>query len=117
MTLAWNRVTGVYVLGSTGQLIPFVVGVLGMIRNLHLIILQVSKRISHKKEKQIEVDWEDGRFLYATKSGVELQLKASRPERRRSIDCPSLFSLEPSNPLVDRVSSWRGLSSRSETQV
>ncbi|KAH6705278.1 hypothetical protein BKA61DRAFT_680029 [Leptodontidium sp. MPI-SDFR-AT-0119] len=36
LTLTWNAVTNVYVLGNTGQLIPFVVGILGLVRNLHL---------------------------------------------------------------------------------
>jgi hypothetical protein len=96
LTLAWNDVTGVYVLGSTGQLIPFVVGVLGLLRNIHLIIVRRSEQVSEKKEPKIEVEWKEGFFVYESQSGRKLQLEAGRPERRWSIDSTSIQS-----PLYD----------------
>jgi hypothetical protein len=92
LTLAWNNVTGVYILGSTGQLIPFVVGVLGLLRNIHLIIVRRSEQVSEKKEPEIKVEWKEGYFVYGSRSGRKLQLEASRPERRWSIDSTSIKS-------------------------
>jgi len=96
LTLAWNNVTGVYILGSTGQLIPFVVGVLGLLRNFHLIIVRRSEQVSEKKEPEIKVEWKEGYFVYGSQSGRKLQLEAGRPERRWSIDSTSIKS-----PLYD----------------
>jgi hypothetical protein len=92
LTIAWNNVTGVYVLGSTGQLIPFVVGVLGLLRNIHLIIVRRSEQVSEKKEPEIKVEWKEGYFVYGSQSGRKLQLEAGRPERRWSIDSTSVQS-------------------------
>lgn len=39
LTLAYNSVQGVYGIDSTGQLIPFIIGVLGLLRVLNLIIV------------------------------------------------------------------------------
>jgi hypothetical protein len=96
LTLGWNNVTGVYILGSTGQLIPFVVGVLGLLRNIHLIIVRRSEQVSEKKEPEIKVEWKEGYFVYGSQSGRQLQLGAGRPERRWSIDSTSIKS-----PLYD----------------
>jgi len=82
-------------------LIPFVVGLLGIVRNLHFVAIQISERISRKNEKGIAIDWDDGRFLYSLKGGTKLQLKASRPERRRSFDCLSLMSLETGSSFME----------------
>ena len=38
LTLAWNSVTNIYSIAATGQLIPFIAGMLGFLRNLHLVI-------------------------------------------------------------------------------
>ena len=59
LTLAWNGVSGVYVPESTGQLIPFVVGVLGLVRNLHLIAVEFSEKTHRRKEERnIRVEWD-----------------------------------------------------------
>lgn len=88
LTLAWNNVTGIYVLGSTGQLIPFVVGMLGLLRNVHLIAVKLSEKAHEKKEtaKEIRVEWNTGTYVYEMGSQKELKLEASRPRRRWSID-------------------------------
>ena len=88
LTLAWNSVSGIYVLGSTGQLIPFVVGVLGLLRNVHLIAVKLSEKAHTKKEeaKGIRVEWETGAYVYEVGSERELKLEAARPKRRWSID-------------------------------
>jgi hypothetical protein len=86
LTLAWNGVSGIYVLGSTGQLIPFVVGVLGLVRNLHLIAVKLSERTHERKEERsIRVEWETGAYVYG-EGERELKLEVKRPKRRWSID-------------------------------
>jgi hypothetical protein len=117
LTIAWNNVTGVYVLGSTGQLIPFVVGVLGLLRNIHLIIVRRSEQVSEKKEPEIKVEWKEGYFVYGSQSGRKLQLEAGRPERRWSIDSTSVQSRLYDIPSIE--SSIRKLpnASRSSTWV
>lgn len=91
LTLAWNNVTNVYILGSTGQLIPFVVGVLGLLQNLYLVTKQLSERAYRRREvkrqrNNITVDWDTGTYVYGLGKDKELKLEASRPARRRSID-------------------------------
>ncbi len=39
LTLAWNSVPNVYEIGSTGQLIPFIIGSVGFLRAIHLALL------------------------------------------------------------------------------
>ena len=88
LTLAWNKVSDIYVLGSTGQLIPFVVGVLGVVRNVHLITVRLSEKAHPKREetKEVRVEWETGAYVYDFGSERELKLDAARPQRRRSMD-------------------------------
>jgi hypothetical protein len=43
LTLLWNGISGVYTLDSTGQLIPFIIGVVGFISLLHGMSVQHSK--------------------------------------------------------------------------
>lgn len=38
LTLAWNSVSNIYDLGSTGQLIPFIIGVMGLFRVMYLAL-------------------------------------------------------------------------------
>jgi hypothetical protein len=38
--LLWNNIDGIYVLNSTGQLIPFIIAVAGFLRVLHGIIVR-----------------------------------------------------------------------------
>lgn len=40
LTLFWNAVEGVYNLSTVGQLIPFIIGMLGLVRSLHLVIME-----------------------------------------------------------------------------
>ena len=40
LTLSWNSVGGIYELSSVGQLIPFVTGLLGLLRSVHLVIME-----------------------------------------------------------------------------
>lgn len=42
MTLQWNHVTGVYTINSVGQLIPFVIGLLGFIKVIYEPLKEVS---------------------------------------------------------------------------
>jgi hypothetical protein len=42
-----------YNLSGTGQLIPFIVGVLSLLQIMHLILVQISKRASQKRERDI----------------------------------------------------------------
>jgi hypothetical protein len=37
LTLVWNEISGVYDIKTTGQLIPFVIGVLGLFKTLYLV--------------------------------------------------------------------------------
>jgi hypothetical protein len=89
LTLAWNSVSNIYVLGSTGQLIPFVVGILGLLRILHLIAVGMSETVGHKLERDISVELHQGCFVYEVGKGRELNLQAAIPSRRWSIDSGS----------------------------
>jgi hypothetical protein len=42
LTLVWNHVSGVYSLTSTGQLIPFVIGLVGLLRLIHGLTVERS---------------------------------------------------------------------------
>jgi hypothetical protein len=87
LTLSWNGATGLYVIGSTGQLIPFVVGLLGLLRNLHLIAVQFAEKARRKNEpKEIKVDFNSGAYVYKLGKDRALTLEAVKPERRWSID-------------------------------
>lgn len=89
LTISWNQISGVYILGSTGQLIPFVVGVLGLVRNLHLIAVKVSETAANRadeKERDIIIAWETGTYVYGLGNDKELKLEASRPGRSWSVD-------------------------------
>jgi hypothetical protein len=116
MTLAWNNVSGVYTLSSTGQLIPFVVGLLSFLRILHLIIVQIVDRTSQKREKDIRVELGMGKFIYGFGSEKELILNANRPERRRSFDAGSYLSLSAGKEdlLGHQTQSLRSLTWKSE---
>ena len=37
--LVWNSVSRIYAVSSTGQVIPFLIGLLGLLRNLNLLIV------------------------------------------------------------------------------
>jgi len=42
MTLHWNHVTGVYSINSVGQLIPFVIGLVGFIKAVYEPLKEVN---------------------------------------------------------------------------
>lgn len=41
LTLYWNSISGVYDINSTGQLIPFVIGLLGLLKMTYAIFPEV----------------------------------------------------------------------------
>jgi hypothetical protein len=43
LTLFWNGIKGVYTLNSTGQLIPFIIGIVGLLQLLHSLSVELSK--------------------------------------------------------------------------
>lgn len=45
LTLRWNAVANVYDVASTGQLIPFVIGLLGLLRALHLTAISAKEEV------------------------------------------------------------------------
>jgi hypothetical protein len=46
LTLVWNNISGVYNVTSTGQLIPFVIGVVGLLRLVHGLSVETSNRFA-----------------------------------------------------------------------
>lgn len=42
LSLYWNQITGVYAINSTGQLIPFIIGIVGLLRLFHGISVEKS---------------------------------------------------------------------------
>jgi hypothetical protein len=46
MTLYWNSITGVYTINTTGQLIPFVIGLAGLAKVVYEPVKLVSYPIS-----------------------------------------------------------------------
>ena len=49
-SLRWNSVTGIYDIGSTGQLIPFIIGLLGLLRVIHITIRTTDEDVSALSE-------------------------------------------------------------------
>lgn len=49
-SLRWNSVTGIYDIGSTGQLIPFIIGLLGLLRVIHITIRSTDEDVSAPSE-------------------------------------------------------------------
>ena len=49
-SLRWNSVTGIYDIGSTGQLIPFIIGLLGLLRVIHITIRNTDEDVSAPSE-------------------------------------------------------------------
>jgi hypothetical protein len=47
LTLHWNSISGVYTINSTGQLIPFVIGLLGLLKILYKPFLLVCYNHTH----------------------------------------------------------------------
>jgi hypothetical protein len=45
-TLGWNAVTEIYIITSTGQLIPFIVGIAGIVRVTFLLISRWQVKVS-----------------------------------------------------------------------
>ena len=46
LTLRWNSVIGIYDIGSTGQLIPFIIGLLGLLRVIHITMRSTYEEVS-----------------------------------------------------------------------
>ena len=46
LSLRWNSVTGIYDIGSTGQLIPFIIGLLSLLRVIHITIRSTAEEVS-----------------------------------------------------------------------
>ena len=42
LSLYWNQITGVYTIDSTGQLIPFIIGIVGLLRLFHGLSVEKS---------------------------------------------------------------------------
>ena len=47
LTLKFNNVNGVYEIGSTGQLIPFIIGIVSMGKTLNAIWVILIKKVSY----------------------------------------------------------------------
>jgi predicted helicase len=45
LTISWNRITGVYNIKSTGQLIPFIIGVVSSTRAAQQVILGILRKV------------------------------------------------------------------------
>ncbi len=50
LSLRWNSLTGIYDIGSTGQLIPFIIGLLGLLRVIHITIRSTDEEVSAPSE-------------------------------------------------------------------
>ena len=46
LTLRWNSVIGIYDIGSTGQLIPFIIGLLGLLRVIHITMRSTYEEVN-----------------------------------------------------------------------
>ncbi len=46
LTLAWNNVELVYGITSVGQLIPFIIGLIGLLRVIHAIMINSAAQVS-----------------------------------------------------------------------
>ena len=48
-TLVYNSISGVYSIGTTGQLIPFIIGIVGMGKTINSIIISAIKKVSFEQ--------------------------------------------------------------------
>ena len=46
LSLRWNSVIGIYNIGSTSQWIPFIIGLLGLLRVIHITIRTTDEDVS-----------------------------------------------------------------------
>ena len=51
LTLVYNSISGVYTIESTGQLIPFIIGIVGVGKTVDSIMINVIKKVSHEQFK------------------------------------------------------------------
>jgi len=51
LTLAYNSISGVYTIESTGQLIPLIIGIVGVGRTLNAITINCIKKVSRELPK------------------------------------------------------------------
>lgn len=50
LTLRWNSVIGIYDISSTGQLIPFIIGLLSLLRVIHITIRSTHEEVSEPSQ-------------------------------------------------------------------
>ena len=65
LTLAWNNVDGIYEISSTGQFIPFLIGVLGLGRAL------VSAFVTHPVPSRVSTTLTQDRELVSANNSIE----------------------------------------------
>ena len=53
LTLSFNSISDVYTIESTGQLIPFVIGIVGLGKTLNSITIDAIKKVSRSEGIQI----------------------------------------------------------------
>lgn len=88
LTLAWNSVSNIYDLGSTGQLIPFIIGVMGLFRVMYLALpdqFEDKKVKTHPKEPRLLES--SAVWRYHLRNGKTAKFSAtSNLQRRWSFD-------------------------------
>lgn len=47
LTLLYNSISGIYTIRSTGQLIPFIIGVAGLGKTMHELLIDSIKRVRY----------------------------------------------------------------------
>jgi hypothetical protein len=88
LTIKWNRIRGVYVVNSTGQLIPFVIGIAGILKTLFTIVREHFKKSAMKK-----LQHESHRL----KNGQKAKFEKRRPHKRHSFEHPPKRTWEEAN--------------------
>ncbi|KAI9836179.1 MAG: hypothetical protein M1838_005116 [Thelocarpon superellum] len=93
LTLSWNNITGVYAINTTGQIIPFVIGIGGVGKALNdllgsrykgskvLLLLDLD---AHATEHDI-LQWDHDFFTYHLKNKRWVAFDAKTSERRKSV--------------------------------
>ncbi|KAI9854684.1 MAG: hypothetical protein M1824_006636 [Vezdaea acicularis] len=92
LTIIWNGITGVYVLNTTGQLIPFVIGLGGLLKTLYEIFsewyrgskLGVPRSERTKGDTGKEMKDEKKRVVFIPVKGRAVSFVENTPGRRLS---------------------------------
>ncbi|ETS78445.1 hypothetical protein PFICI_10507 [Pestalotiopsis fici W106-1] len=91
LNIRWNKITGVHTIESTGQLIPFVVGVASFIRAKHkLIVLIIKKQFPDWEKLDLEIT-----FIRTTPVSfqiVEIEEKP-KPSNLRATNLPGTCTI------------------------